>query len=224
MSLERYQRSFVFNRVPIIWPIVFADDCEGTIGYETSGTGADWSVSYGTTRPFQGNHNLELKTRVTAPAIGDLVRAQLKLWLPPTQFGRIQFAFRPYLNGALQYIYLSLLWYNGVRLNSAEIRLDTANETVAYRNAAGAWINIPDFTFNNHAWTWSFFDFYADFINNTYSYFTLNNRTVDLAGTPVLTVGDLTPPQLELGLAVETQAASQVGTNFAQILLTPESP
>jgi len=223
MPQERYLRAFAFNQIPILHPALLHVDCEGTWNWSSTGTGADWVAQYDTSCPFVGLHGILLRTRATAPAIGDHVTPLTRLWLPPNHLGRLQLVVRPVTHNQDLFITMALLWFDGVNLHSAQIRMDTATRAVLFRNAAGTWTPLFANAFEHTVGAWNHLDFYADFSNHVYGYVTFNHNTVDLSGVPVLTGLDPTQIHLELVLWLEIQGAVQGGCAFDQILLTSET-
>lgn len=224
MSLERYQRSFLFNRIPILHPAIFYDDCEGTFAYIVTADGADFYASYSTANPLVGTNCLHLKTRSTGPQINDEVMITKRLWLPPTQSGRIQLAITPQDNVNDIRIWTSLLWYDGVNLHTAQFSLNGQTKGLYYRDAALNWILVFPNVYRTQALTWTYLDFYVHFLSERYGYVACNNQVADLADIPVLSSPDATPPHLQLNLIVTTLTAARGGAAFDQILLTSETP
>ncbi|MBA7618454.1 hypothetical protein ES703_25780 [subsurface metagenome] len=223
MPQERYLRAFAFNQIPILHPALLYDDCDGTFNWVASGDGADWVAQYDTSVPYVGTNGLLLRTRATAPAANDNVSVVKRLWLPPNHLGRVQLVVRPVTHNQDLFIQVALLWFDGVHLHTAQIRIDTNARIIRYRNAAGTWTTIFTDALESAVGAWNHLDFYADFAHQLYGYLTFNHETVDLTGVRVLTGMDATQIHLELVLWLEISGVVQGGCAFDQILLTSET-
>lgn len=223
MPQERYLRAFAFNQIPVLHPALLYDDCDGTFNWVPSGDGADWVAQYDTGVPYVGTNGLLLRTRATGPAATDHVTVLKRLWLPPNHLGRVQIVQRPVTHNQDLFIQVALLWFDGVNLHSAQIRMDTATRAVLYRNAGGTWTPLFANAFESAVGAWNHLDFYCDFAHHVYGYVTFNHNTVDLSGVPVLTGVDPTQIHLELVLWLEIQGVVQGGCAFDQILVTSET-
>lgn len=223
MPQERYLRTFQFNSVPTMHPIMFYDDCSGTFMWISSGTGADWVAQYDTSVPYVGTHGLLMRTRATGPAIGDDTTVNKRLWLPPNHLGRIQLVVRPISHNQDLYIMVALLWFDGVELHTAQMRIDTATRVLQYRNAAGAWTTIFTNALDHSVGPWNHLDFFANFTTHRYGYLTFNHQIADLSLIPVFTAFNVTQIHLELVLWLEIQGNVQGSCAFDQIQLTSET-
>lgn len=221
--IEHYQRSLNISRVNIIHPVLFYDDCDGSLLWTASGDGADYAVAYDATQPHVGTNSLKLSTRATTPANGDFAQADKRLWLPPTRYARLQLCYRPYSIGHAHTFRVILLWYNGTVLATAELRFTTTAESVSYYNSAAGLTAIDSWKFCAASTMWNHIDMSVDFEKLTYSRIAVNQQVTDLSAQSLFTAADATTPHLRIYLHLVTLSANQVHIFLDQILLTPET-
>lgn len=211
------------SRVPIIWPVEFYEDCQGTFFWNKSGDGADYDAELSTDTALVGTHSMLLRTKLTAPAIGDGVAANKHLWLTPLKVLSLEFAFAA-TTGGIKQMTASLLWYNGVDKIAAVLRFGVTGAVVEYLNSVGGFTQIPGATWKPGTYFWNRCRMLVDLDALTWLPGVVNNVIIQTDTPPLPTDTDPTTPYLELDFGVIAGAAARAGFWFDQIILKSLNP
>jgi len=220
---ERQALVLPLSRVPIMWPVMFYDDCEGTFSWLDAGDGADYDTEYAADHMLVGEHCLLLRTKATAPTIADAVSVSKLLWLPVLKTLNLQFAFAGTTAGTKQLV-ASLYWYDGTNVITATLRFNFAGPTVEYLNAAAGFTAITGATFKAGTDYWNYVSMLVDIAGPAWLPGQVNNVIIQ-TDTPALPSGaDATTPYLLLYFSVTALANARAGIWIDQILLTALNP
>jgi len=228
MSQEHYQRTHGFSTIPVIHPALFFDDCSGTMNWLSSGTGADYSVEYDPAAAFVQTNGLIIKTRTTTPAIGDVVNAYRKLWLPPLGILRLQAMFSLLTDAPDQNLDFIIFWYDGTTMHTAGLRFVASTGAIyrptGYTAPDITWTLIPDRTIPVGDDHWNKLDLSFNPLTDFYHKIEVNQYPLDGSAIPVHTRDVVLTKHLYLLIRTTTVAAAQVTAYIDQILLTQEAP
>ena len=221
---DRTRRTIVLNQANIIWPILFADDCEGVFLWKSQGTGADWTADYDETIAYVGAHSLRLVTKSTDPAIDDYAAIHKNLWVPP--YKRLSLSFTFYRSvGTNSDLIASLYWYDGVNAHCAALKFLTSGSAIHYFDSGGIYQAITGWKWNTGTVKrWNFCSLTLDLVKNEYADLTVNHQSKCLAGTGYAVSPDATLAYLDLWFSLETMAANQAGCRIDQLLLRGDNP
>ena len=220
---ERHQLTLPMSHVPILWPAEFYDDCEGLFDYVAAGDGADYDAAYDNTVALVGNNSIILRTKLTAPALGDAVSITKRLWLTPLKALNLQFAFSPTTGGAKN-LAVSLYWYDGTNVSTGSIRFNCVPGNVEYLNSVGGWTPMPGVMWKVGTWFWNYCSMLLDINAATWLPGQVNQHIIQ-SDTPALPVAvDATTAYLMLVFAVTAGAAARAGFWIDQILLKALNP
>jgi len=223
MSQEKYNKVFPFGHVPILYPALFYDDCEGNYSWITTGTGTDYAANYATQNVFVGKQVISLKTRATTPTINDTITIQKTFGAVPTQLVRIQLLYRRASQPPTHSFELRFDWYDGENLWCVNIRLDGASEHVDYWRADHLFHTIPNWRFDPSWYTWNRIDLSVDLLKHLYRRLAINHQVTDLNAEIELSEPDTKPAALALSLNLRTLENIQAWALVDQVLVTPES-
>lgn len=220
---ERHSLTLPMSRVPILWPAQFYDDCEGTFSWTPAGAGADFDAEYTLDHTLVGLHSLLLRTKLTAPTLGDDVSILKNLWLTPLSVLNLQFAFNPTTGGTKQLV-ASLYWYDGTNVITATLRFGGPPAIVEYLNSLGGFTQIPGVTWKMASDYWNYCSMLLDIDALAWLPGVVNNQIIQ-TDTPALPSGvDPTTPYLMLYFSVTAGANARAGFWLDQILLKALNP
>jgi len=228
MPQEHYLRTHGFSTIPVIHPALFFDDCSGTMNWLSSGTGAEYSVEYDPAAAFVQTNGLIIKTRATTPAIGDVVNAYRKLWLPPLGILRLQAMFSLLTDAPDQNLDFIIFWYDGTTVHTAALRF-TASTGAVYRATGYAapditWTIIPELSIPVGDDHWNKLDLSFNPLTDRYHKIEVNENVLDGSNIAIHTRDVAMTPFVYLLLRTTAVAAAQVTAYIDQILLTQEAP
>jgi len=206
-----------------LWPVLFQDDCTGTLTYVVSGTGADYSVGYDTGYAYVGLKGIRAQTRATTPTIGDNVIIQKYLWLPPAKLARLRLCYMQYDDTVDHYFYLGFYWFTGSVRNLTLLRTNSANRSCAYLDSAGSYQTISGATVPRANYVWSYFDLSVNLSTAYYKRAQINDASFDLSAYPAISEANATERHLRLHLALETQEAARAWAGLDEIIITGEN-
>lgn len=211
------------SRVPIIWPVEFYEDCEGTFFWVAAGDGADFDAELSTDTALVGTHSLLLRTKLTSPTLGDGVSVTKRLWLTPLKVLSLEFCFAP-TTGGIKQMTASLLWYDGVDKIQAILRFGVTGPVVEYLTSVGGFTQIAGATWKAGTYYWNRVRMLIDLDALTWLPGVVNNKIIQ-SDTPALPSDtDPTTPYLELTFGVIAGAAARAGFWFDQIVLKSLNP
>lgn len=221
---ERRPITTPISHVPILFPAIFYDDCAGTFNYQDSGDGADYAAAYNSAYAYVGEKGIQLRTRTTTPASGDVVSITKSIPLPPTQLLRVQLNFATLVTTRQPNIYVALLYYDGSSVNAPELAFTPADSKVYYAASFRSDYTDTGLTYNPVQNNWNHLDFSVNLSAGKYHNLTVNNGIADLSTISVPTSADATAAILKLFLEIETRTASYYYAGLDQILVTTENP
>jgi len=221
---DRHLRSFNFNACPVLHPIIFHDDCEGTFHWQAAGDGADYVAEYSNAHALVANKSIKLSTKSTDPTIADQVSATKSLWLTPHKVLNLTTAFARLADGAASLDHL-LTWYDETNSHAAGIRVNRTNATGQYMNSGATWTTIAGVTWN-YAKTpvWNKLRLSIDLETNKYISLALNHQLTDLSAISFAVSADAAIQRLALSLVVTAAHASVCTFHIDQLLLRGDNP
>lgn len=221
---ERRPVSYPLSRVPLMYPSIFWDDCEGTFNYVVTADGADYVAAYATAAAYVGTKGMHLKTRITNPANGDLVTIYKKLPLPPTGLVRLRIHHMNPDTTPTYFWYLYLYYFDGTNYYAPELCFDASDEKVYY--AATVRANYTDTTliWNKLQYTWNVVDWSIDLSAHTFHTLRVNDSIVDMSTISLPSAANASVPRLQFYIEIATVGAVITPAYFDQILITAENP
>jgi hypothetical protein len=224
MPDDRYLRTHPLSHVPILYPALFYDDCNGTLPYSATGDGADYIAAYQTVAPLAGTKQLRLQTRTTGPTTGDAVTIALHTFLTPAKLLRLIAHFKTYQSPPHSILYFAFHWYDGTNQHLAIIRLRTDEADVAYYGPAPNYTTLSGVTFNPTTGHWHRLDFAINVADALYHRLTFDHNIANMQSIAIPTTADATLPHLRLIVTLETTQNALAYCALDQILLLAENP
>lgn len=221
---ERYRRVHLFNRIPILYPAIFYDDCSGTYRYQNTGDGADFSSEYLTSAAFIGTNGIQMRTRTTNPAADDYVTLSKTLHLPPSKLIRLQLSAMNPLTSPNLHLIASLHWYDGTNVYMCRIRLTMADEKVYYCSGWAPVYTDTGLHWYHEAYAWNRLDISANINEGKFHRLTVNEQTLDMSAISLPSTASGLTPHLMFQVSVITAANARATAYFDQFLLTGENP
>lgn len=221
---DRHRRTLLFNRCPILHPVLFYDDAEGTFHYVAAGDGADYITEYSNEQAVIGNKSLKLSTRLTDAAIADQVSAAKSIWLSPHKVLNLTACFCRG-NDVTSTLDFLLTWDDGAQIHAAGIRFDRTLYRASYISSGGTWSPLADGLFNADSTpVWNKVRLSIDLSIDQYISAVVNHQILDLTGTAFAVSTPAVLQKLELTFVVTT-AQAQVATWYIdEILLRGDNP
>ena len=221
---EKYLRTYPLSTIPTLWPALFYDDSEGTFDYEVSGSGADYSADYTNDTVLVGTNSTKIKSRITAPAEGDIILILKHLPVPPRKLARIQLAFRLGDAATNGNFIVRAIYYSGAGQIWFEIRCLYDDETVYYMNSGGTYTVIPNAFWSKATPVWNYIDLSINLATQKYHLLRINGLSFDLSAHKAWWSSSAVTPKFSVAFSGITSAAAWTQFHIDQILVTPEIP
>lgn len=214
MAREYLRETVVLGSLDVFGDVLFADEYESsTLLWTGSGDGADYGVARATGAAYMGAYGLELKTRSTEPAIGDVVRATVRL--PQTLDKRVtMLAHVKALSGALvKYVTFGFTGARDDYSYNLGMRYDPGGAIWGRQAPGGGWATDWGVAFDGNdnayhrvllVWDWSL---------EEYVRVVVDEKEFDVSGYAFDTTANGGDIELQAYLEVETKTAA-VATSY----------
>ena len=228
MPIEHYQRGYPLCRVPVMHPVLFHDDCNGTWKWQTVLFGPTATYEYDPVAALVGLNGILLKTDATVPAINQFAAILRNLWLPALEQVRLQVCFNLLSDSPAAVLNCILHWYTGATDYVAGIQFTSDTGVIKYASAiiAGTitWTTIPNWLCQNYADSWNKIDLSIDLKRLAYHRINVNEHVLDGADLVFPSEDAVSTKHLQIYFLLQTLAAAQATAYLDQVLITPENP
>jgi len=217
----------VYPQLPMIFPAIFHDDCEGTEPYSVTGTGTGWEAKYAPAAAYVGLNGLDVETRETGAAGSDFCRADLLMPANIKPIIRFQclLARKPLTSTNFR-TNIMLTADDATTLYLAQIQLTWQTPSIAYlKKTNGTWdITVIDTWHPNYQDKgWNHLQFAINVATGCWHEIIMNGLRLSIPTAPLSPGATQTyAPYLKLRLETWALAPTQSSTIYDQILVTAE--
>jgi len=210
--------------VPAQWPILLYWSNQLKHGFTFAATQPDTAleVKSDNGQMLSADTVLYMSTGA-AGNIGD--SAQMDMLMPPPVSGhvRLQMAFTSPRELFACDWYVSFELYDGVNLNTTCIRLKAAPNALAYKNSAGAYIDLKTNAYTTTAMEWNKLDWVINFDETKYHWLSCQHNQFDMSSLGLQQSADAHLPVLNFRFQIKNVlAASEAEAIIDEILITDE--
>ncbi len=217
----------VYPQLPMIFPAIFHDNCEGTRPYTVTGTGTGWEARYENAAAYVGLNGLDVETKDATPASSDFCRADLLMpanILPIIRF-QCLLARKPATSTNFK-TNIMLTADDATTLYLAQIQFDWQTPSIAYlKKSNGTWdiTVIGTWQPNYQDKGWNHVQLAINVLTGCYHEIIMNGLRLSIP-TELLSPGitQSYAPYLKLRLETWAVANAQASTIYDQILVTAE--
>lgn len=217
MSLEHFGEFNVTGDMQLARGMLLLDDCEGTLLWTISGTGADFAGTFETGAAFHGTKGLQLVTRVTDPADNDVCKALRYLAYPAAKLvvGRVLIGVPDV--SVVRYIEFDLHTFDGSKEYQASVIWRPNTPRMEFKNSAGNNETLAGYgqAFPDGAWTTFAFGFEVDTMK--YLFAELNGIRKDLSAEGIYEVGASSDRCVTMSITLVTIGAALATAYFDSI-------
>lgn len=201
--------AILFNR-----RILLLDDCEGTFDYLQGGTGGDDTHAYATAAALMGTNGIQVKTRTTDAADGDLTSIYKVLPYPLGNRIVCRINFRVPDISECEAVKVQFSFRDGANAHLASIKVSPNTPKTEYLDADGNWQEITGLDHPMIDQMWAKLEWQVDISALEYISASYNGTLADLSGIAVRTSGASTDRQSRITLEVEATAEAPVTIHY----------
>lgn len=219
---EEYQRKiYVVGQTVLGGPVILADGIEDRMNWGKSGTGADFDVTRDTTGSCSGAAQMKMVSRVTDPAEGDHVAAQLSTHFGVTRKVLFDCRFRFQSKVNTRGLTFCLHYYGPLGQKDSYLRYAPSEARWEYYEPGeGQYDPIPGGGYELQQGAWHRVRFEIDFSGLTYGYLMADSVLMDISDL-VLNYPDDTPmaEYTRVEFVALTATANQITVFIDDVLL-----
>jgi len=213
-----------YNPDPIIYPVIFYDNGDGTFNYQITADGADYVAAYATQAAFVGINGMHLKTRVTTPAADDEVVCQCRPGRCVETIANLKVMFRCTEGAVASLIDIRLGYCEIGTLHYGHLEAQFQAHVIGYfskDNGVNTWHEIGDTYFRSDAELWHIAEISIDMATSKYRSVRINDHVVDLPTTNLAEENMVKPHSMFIELKLRALNAATHEVYLDQLLVTP---